>query len=371
MKSNRVKLEELLADDSFCRWLNETATPKETEYWDSWLASQPGNRHIVSLANQYLNFPFRNTQVTQEEITGELDALSARIDDFEKETSSQIKNTAGAIHGRTHTFFTKRDAIPRYAWAAIIALTVGVMALFYHFRGNRNVGRQVDLVQYDTVHVPYGRHKILTLADGSKIVLNANSSLRYPLKTARQSRTDVWLDGEAYFSVVHNPAGKQRVFRIHTNEGVITDLGTKFAVNTWNNATRVVLVKGKVGIQLHHSEGENRVFTEMLPGEMVQFTDTTRNIQVAKVNTDVYTSWIHNKLVFDNTPLREAIQEIEKYYGVHIMVEDKTILDQKISGTIQNSDLNAVLNGVSRILDLKVDYQNDIITLKKRIKESK
>jgi ferric-dicitrate binding protein FerR (iron transport regulator) len=103
----------------------------------------------------------------------------------------------------------------------------------------------------------------------------------------------------------------------------------------------------------------------MKPGEMASFSMADTEVNLIQVNTDVYTSWIHNKLVFDNTPVDEAIQSIENYYGVKIEVTSQDVLKQRISGTIRNTDLPTVLKGLSSILGLKIEHKDNIILLNK------
>ncbi len=355
MNKNQKNIGDLLNDDSFLRWVNRSADPKEELHWEEWLKSDPDHEKIFSAALKYLDFPFKQLDVTEKDVKAQLHSLNNRIDDYEESQTARVRPIGNHIpRQRSHIF--------RYAAAAIIALTIGIIAVIH----NRLPEQEVPVkIEYGSIHVPYGKHELIKLVDGSEIILNANSDLRYPLKNNKNRSLDIWLSGEAYFSVVHDPDGKHRIFRVHTNDGVIRDIGTQFVVNTRNNATRVVLVKGEVELEPSQKNNANPNRARMKPGEMGSFSISNPKIDLVKVNTDVYTSWIHNKLVFDNTPVNQAIQSIENYYGVKIQVTDQTALKQRISGTIRNSNLTTVLKGLSNILNLKVEHKNNIILLNK------
>ncbi|HKI44268.1 MAG TPA: FecR domain-containing protein, partial [Balneolales bacterium] len=297
---------------------------------------------------------FKQLDIPERVVQSQLRSLNVKIDNYEESKSARVRPLGIQVPQRKSHFL-------RYASAAIIALTIGIIAIVY----NNSPVQKVKQVAYGSIHVPFGKHELIKLADGSEIILNANSDLRYPLKTGKKQSLDIWLSGEAYFSVVHNPNGIHRIFRVHTNDGIIRDIGTRFDVNTRNNTTRVILVEGEVELEPSRTNNGNPRYVRMKPGEMASFSISDPAVSLVQVNTEVYTSWIHNKLVFDNTPLDEAIQSIENYYGVKIEVTSQDVLKQRISGTIRNTDLATVLKGLSNILGLKIEHKDNIILLNK------
>ncbi len=354
MNKNVKKINDLLNDDSFLRWVKKSASGAEQAEWENWLQSDPEHSQLLQSALKYLNLPFQETFRSETEIGEQLFTLNERIDEFE-ELSKRRSNVL--IHYKD----TRKYQFLKYAAAAVIALTIGILAL----NQKSQFSEKTKKIAYQSIHVPYGKHEILKLADGSEIILNANSDLRYPTETFGNKPLNVWLKGEAYFFIVHNPNGKNRVFQVHTDEGVVKDLGTRFVVNARNQTTKVVLVEGQVAVASNPLIGNDAKYIKMMPGEMANFTASTLNMNLKQVNTDVYTSWIHNKLVFDNTPVTEAIQIIENYYGVKIIVTDKKTTKEKISGTIRNTNLDTVVKGLCKILGLKAEHKNNIILLNK------
>lgn len=351
-KKNNIKY--LLNDESFLRWINDNASPEERNHWERWLKSDLNNQRILDSAKKYLNLPYYQKEITEGEIGEQLHQLNAKIDNYEGRNKKLIKPFRRQLIRVNNQFF-------KYSFAAVIALIIGILAVI---RNSQTV-QESQSISYRTIHVSYGKHEILNLADGSEIILNANSVLKYPAKMYGNKPLNVWLNGEAYFSIVHNPNGKHRIFRVHTQNGVIRDLGTHFVVDSRKKSTLVVLVEGEVEVALNKILHGSHQYTKMKPGQLAELSSSTHKITLNNVDTRIYTSWIHNRLFFDNTSVRKAVQIIENYYGVKIIITDKNILDQKVSGTIKNTDLSTVLRGLSRILGLKVEHKNNIIIMNK------
>lgn len=340
MNSKRNKLEDLLNDESFVRWIRGRADDAEMEHWEQWIHEDAERYAIVEKAREFYKLPFSREKVSEETVRDELKSVHSLIDEHEK------KRAVRDIR------WLPKDDHPYYylvAVAAAMALLIGVIALFQPKYAHRD-----KLAAYKTVTVPYGSKSVVRLADGSRITVNANSSLKYPANASIDSDVNIWINGEAYFSVTHNPDNSHRKFLINTADGLIRDLGTKFTVNTRDKATRVVLEEGRVQVELHDTLSHNTKRYDMHPGELTYFAAGLRNITVENVNPVVFTSWVHNKFVFDETPVNSVIRNIEEIYGVHIHITDSDILDQKISGSIKSYDLQVILKGLSKILNVKV-----------------
>jgi ferric-dicitrate binding protein FerR (iron transport regulator) len=104
----------------------------------------------------------------------------------------------------------------------------------------------------------------------------------------------------------------------------------------------------------------------MNPGEKALFSQSSENIQVEQVNTEVFTSWAGNSLVLDMTPLSELITRIEFTYDVEVIVEDQTLTNKKLTGRFNNSDLNFLLSGLSKMLEVDIDQQDQTVYIKEK-----
>jgi hypothetical protein len=159
---------------------------------------------------------------------------------------------------------------------------------------------------------PLGGIYQITLPDGTKVWLNARSSLKYPMSFAKNERR-VSLEGEAFFEVTKDSA---RPFKVLSKGQEIEVLGTAFNVNAYpgNTAIKTTLVKGKVKLS------NDKRYSEaiyLLPGQ--QSTNTNNGkIQLANVDTAPFTAWKEGLFYFDETPLSDALQQIGRWYNVEV-----------------------------------------------------
>jgi len=159
---------------------------------------------------------------------------------------------------------------------------------------------------------PLGGIYQVTLPDGTKVWLNAGSSLKYPMSFAKNERR-VRLEGEAFFEVTKDSA---RPFKVLSKGQEIEVLGTAFNVNAYpdNTAIKTTLVNGKVKLS------NDKRYSEaiyLLPGQ--QSTNTNNGkIQLANVDTAPFTAWKEGLFYFDETPLSDALQQIGRWYNVEV-----------------------------------------------------
>lgn len=159
---------------------------------------------------------------------------------------------------------------------------------------------------------PLGGMYQITLPDGTKVWLNAGSSLKYPMSFAKNERR-VRLEGEAFFEVTKDSA---RPFKVLSKGQEIEVLGTAFNVNAYpdNTAIKTTLVKGKVKLSNNNRYSEA---IYLLPGQ--QSTNTNNGkIQLANVDTAPFTAWKEGLFYFDETPLSDALQQIGRWYNVEV-----------------------------------------------------
>nr|WP_286670484.1 FecR domain-containing protein [Fodinibius salsisoli] len=207
----------------------------------------------------------------------------------------------------------------------------------------------------------FGEKRLLTLSDGSTVQLNANSTLKLPESPAGDLQ--LWLKGEAYFNIVHKKGAQKRTVTVHTPDGNVQVLGTKFNVNTFNKGTEVVLKEGKVRVGVIDKTGHYRANRTMKPGELSQFTAEHEEILITQVNPELYTSWTDDKLIFDHTPIVDVAERIEHIYGVELVMMDHEIGETEISGSIPNDNLPIFLQALEKILQQPITRKKGVIQI--------
>lgn len=212
-----------------------------------------------------------------------------------------------------------------------------------------------DSVQHVTLNIPRGGQYRVTLSDGTRVWLNAASSLSYPTAFTGKERS-VTLKGEAYFEVAHNAS---QPFIVHTPDEDVKVLGTSFNVNSYNDESGTVTTLATGSVRLD-SRGAVQT-TELHPGEQAVLNNTTFN--VAAVDVSLYTAWKDGDFRFKATPLTEVMRQIGRWYDLDV---DYTSIpaDIKVHASIRrDKKLSTVLHALERIGDIKFAVEGKNISI--------
>ena len=193
----------------------------------------------------------------------------------------------------------------------------------------------------------YGETKTIILPDSSIVILNSNSLLRLASNWEQKSEREVWLVGEAFFSVIHKI--NNQPFKVKTSQDVAIEvLGTTFNVYH-RNQTKIVLNSGLIQLSLPMVQANEKIF--MNPGELVEY-DEKKYIK-RQVDPKIYTAWTENNLVLNRTSLRELTRMIRDNYGIEVEVKEN-LLDQTISGSMPVTNAESLLQQIAKAFQLKL-----------------
>lgn len=174
-----------------------------------------------------------------------------------------------------------------------------------------------------TVSTPPTTITSATLADGTRVLLSANSRLDYPKEFISPAERTVYLTGEARFEVtkdVHRP------FIVSAGKMQTQVLGTVFDVNAYpGNTPAVTLYEGHVKVSNANSSHKK----ELLPGQSATLT-ANGNIHLSKATRTEKEGWASNEFYFDNTTLLQVLQQIGTWYNISIICHAPKLLDKRI-----------------------------------------
>ena len=178
--------------------------------------------------------------------------------------------------------------------------------------------------------VPKGRTFSFVLPDSSKVLLNSETVLEFPVSFSADSRT-VYLKGEAYFEVAHN---SKAPFRVITGKNEIQVLGTIFNVSAYPDEIycRTTLIEGKVSV-LH---GEKNYLLH--PSEECTIDNQTGEISIKEVDSFYATSWIDGKYFFKNCRFEEIILKLQRLYDFDVDYINPEIKDMKFRGFVDKKE---------------------------------
>ncbi|MDE5422140.1 DUF4974 domain-containing protein [Ancylomarina sp. DW003] len=181
---------------------------------------------------------------------------------------------------------------------------------------------------YNTLKVSRGQEFDILLADGTRVWLNAESELRYPVQFIGDRR-QVYLKGEAYFDVAAN---KEKVFVVNSYGQQVKVYGTEFCVNAYDqNKIETVLVEGSVGLRVNSTSAE----TKLKPGELGLANLQTGEVNVNEVNVRPYIAWKDGEFVFENAPLENIMERLERWYDVKVFFMNEECKTYRFTADMQ------------------------------------
>jgi len=194
---------------------------------------------------------------------------------------------------------------------------------------------------FNTISTPRGGQYTITLADGTKVILNAASSLRYPTGFKGKDRT-VELIGEGYFEVAHN---KAKPFKVLSRGQIVEVLGTHFNINSYADepSVKTTLLEGSVDVN----------GTILKPNQQAVLTANNK-INVMSVDVNEAVAWKDGLFKFDHTDMRTSMRQIARWYDVEVIYEGD-VKNEQFYGKI---DRSYTLSEVLKVLKLsKVNFR--------------
>ena len=217
---------------------------------------------------------------------------------------------------------------------------------------------ELEELLYNTLTVPYGKTFDLELSDGSKVTLNAGSSIKYPVKFLKNRSREVYLVGEAFFDVAHDP-GHQ--FVVNADEMDITVLGTKFNVSSYPEDAMVsaVLVEGSVQISPSEENLDTKKTTQLDPGFKASLEKSNGQMTVHEADISLHTAWINGKIVFRHTPFKNIVKKLERHYDVEI-INNNALLDNEVfTASFDIETIEEVLETFSKTYPINYQFNEN------------
>jgi len=250
-------------------------------------------------------------------------------------------------------------------WIRVAAVFVMFLSITGGYYLGRNTNRPLSLTGggYHEIVVPAGEKSKLILSDGTKVWINAGSTLRLPNQFNYISR-DIWLDGEAYFEVTHD---KVRPFLVHTSDLDIRALGTKFNVKAYSDedVIEATLIEGLISLETWNifNNRVDEVFVQpnhkaifvkkknpVISDEIIREIDEPlrpKRITISKpIQVEQTISWREGKLVFIDETFENIASKLERRFGVSILIENEQIKKVRYTGVLKNISVEQALKAI-------------------------
>lgn len=233
---------------------------------------------------------------------------------------------------------------PMYWWAAAasVALLAGAFALL----------RQPLYIAQQTAQ----NTDSLLLPDGTKMYLNAHTSVKYPRRFKGNSREVFVQQGEVFIDVKHMP---EKPFSVHLKNVDIQVLGTSFDVKQTSKGVNVFVQSGRVKA-IYKNSKKSVILT---PGQEAQMllAEATISTRLHKNNNPI--AWKTGYLSFDDAPLSEVAKVLEDYYKVHIVLKDQALADKKLLATFHKESISEVMDILSKTLQVHTLQTDSLIEI--------
>jgi len=234
----------------------------------------------------------------------------------------------------------------RHKWLAVAALflafcTAGLM--WYE-----QIFNSLLPVEYTEVSNINGRHLKVKLPDSSTVYLSGGTKLKY-VKNFKGNKRDVFLDGEAFFEVVH----QAKPFVVQSGDISTVVLGTSFNVRSYKADKKVTVTvqTGKVGV-MAQVKGKNKLVKYLTPNEQIEINTQNGLYAFGRANATAISAWINNGFNFYNTPLKDIAASLEHHYGVQIDFTDPDLGSVKLTTKFSNVPLDEVMQTLSELSGL-------------------
>jgi transmembrane sensor len=331
----------LMSDDLdpriLAQWLAGDLDPDDRAVLERWLAADP--EHALQLA--------RARELWRR--AGDQARTEAREPDPNE--AARWAGILGAIRDRPSTLEHPRRRRAADQWGAAAVLLVMAGAGTWVVTHD-----QAPMRVYETAQ---GERAEFRLGDGTRVMLNVASQLRVPADYGERSH-EVYLQGGAYFEMVHDSASS---LEVHAGDMVARDLGTEFTVGAYpeQRHARVVVREGLVSFHAEDSEVATLGAT-LRPGQQGRLDDRdVPTVQHADTTTEF--AWVGGTIIFDRTPLRDALPQLGRWLDLEFRLSDASLGRVQLAATLTNQPADDAVRFLASSLGLRMERQGRVVTI--------
>lgn len=346
MKENdyQVLYDLYLADDSFRNWVLRQSTA-DAHYWEKYLQEYPEKKVEIEKAALLLkSFAFDKNELSETDIKLLWDNINER-------------KSSKSIHGGPVQIIRMLSRQWRAVAASVAFLLISGLVYF-----KLNSATAPSAAPDNTYVTGFDQTRRVLLPDSSIIVLNPNSSISYNVSNLRGASTrEIWLKGEAFFSVKHTRSHQK--FLVHTSDSVTVEvLGTEFNLTDRQAFTQVVLYSGKVKLHVPNSPHKPIL---MKPGDLVEINKKSSIVDKTSINPGLFAEKQEQKWVFDHKPLAEVAILIEETFGYKVIFSAPEIARMEVSGILSTTNMDVLIKVLAKSLNIKAEKKQRQIILTK------
>ena len=368
MKDFRLfEITDFVMDEDFSRWVFQN-NQTDTEFWNNWLKLNPDKYLIVAEARQILeSLSIDDEQVPQQKIQHEVNRLFATINS----EPSQIHKAA-----RVTSISSK------WWYSAAVVFICSIAGLLYFNEPHKAAGKdqykyisQVSARRLIENINTSGREAKIALPDGSIVQLAADSRISYANSFDSSSTRDVYLSGEAFFSVVKNA---EQPFRVFSNEIITKVLGTTFTVRSFetDSVIQITVKTGKVSVYTQvNSSSSKEVASKKLGGillssnQQLVYAKTAQTFQkiISESPSIVIPGGImEQNMAYEDVPLHQVFAQLSKAYGIDIIYDNEILKNCTVTADIRNESFYRQLDLICDAVGAKYELMDGQVVIQSK-----
>jgi len=369
MKDYRLfDISDFVLDEDFIRWVNE-AKRADNDFWNNWLSVNQDKYMIVAEARKILeSIRIEELVITVEERENEINRLLVTIN----EEGSSDEVVGPRPPGRLATFPKKRWW---YVAASILIVVVGITGYILQNddKGSRQFAYHVVTPSKHLIESVNTSEKPirLKLPDESIVELAPNSRIGYPNNFDSSDTRDVYLSGEAFFTVTKNPA---RPFRVFANEIVTKVLGTSFNIRSFETDTviQVTVRTGKVSVSSQTNETKNSKSTTQLggiiltPNQELVYKRSEQKFQKTLLEepTEILPKTAYQEsMLYEEAPLEKVFSQLSKNYGINIVYDVELLKTCTVTADLRNEPFYRKLDLICKAIGAAYEIMDGQIVI--------
>lgn len=221
-----------------------------------------------------------------------------------------------------------------------------------------------SISKMNEVIIPYGKKSQLILSDGTKVWLNAGTRFAFPDEFSGKTR-EVYVEGEAYFEVAHNPS---QAFIVKAHDISVKVMGTHFNVRSYSNDMRVetLLLEGSVLVYENSSSGfGSKREKKIEPSQVMVFIKRNKTFEVRTVeNPESYIAWKDGWFNFSGENILSVLRKMERYYNVSFKIQGNLRSVDRISGKLDlKESITDVMQVLSDLAGINYKIEDNVVTI--------
>lgn len=332
------------------RYLANQTTRREARKMEQWINASAQNQEKFEEFEKIWTQSADRHDFKQSAFDADKDwqILSLKLERQASSADSSGRQSYSIDYNASHNRFW-----PVFARVAAIFLIAGLIGVFA-YRSWVPTNKTSSEPTLRAITTAMGQRVNLTLSDGTKVLLNAGSTLRLP-KVFEPDKREVFLEGQAYFNVEENT---ERPFVIHSGNAKTRVLGTSFSVRAYpeDSDITVAVEEGRVSFEAAEASGQEQIILNK--NELGRFDAKSRHIEARPINDlALYLGWVDGYLKFKEAPLGEVATELERRYGVEVTFANPQLKERSLTALLKSRSIQNVLDVIKMSLD--IEYRLD------------